>query len=214
MIKNLCLESNEHVQYLFSHNHITRRESLAMQVTHEKQKIPPVYLKPKINKPFYPSTGTFQARAVVSTFRGPLYALDKYMSKITSPIMAMLRGLLKNSDQLIEEIANSSSAARKIEHGVLCPDDHSSEHICFAAAQVVEMYPSIDIEEGLTAASKVYGCCYLMLCDQFRQQQLLPPVHPKIFKEVLKFLLTNSFISYQNKRFYRQIKGIPMGGCV
>ena len=111
MIKNLCLESNEHVQYLFSHNHITRRESLAMQVTHEKQKIPPVYLKPKINKPFYPSTGTFQARAVVSTFRGPLYALDKYMSKITSPIMAMLRGLLKNSESYAQMIIYPSTFA-------------------------------------------------------------------------------------------------------
>ena len=214
-MKQICHDRNEHVQYLERNNHVTRRESLAMQsTTDEKQAMPLVYLKPKINKPFHPATGTFQARAVVSTVRGPLYSLDKYLSKITSPIMAMLPGLLKNSDQLIEEIANKSSAARKTRHGVLCPDGHSSEHICFASADVVAMYPSIDIEEGLSAASQVYDYFYPMLCEKFRRQHLLPPVDPKKFKEMMKFLFTNSFISYQDRRFYRQKKGTPMGGCM
>ena len=213
-IRNICMERNEHIQYLERNNHITRRESLAMQVMDENQKLPLVYLKPKINKPFHPSTGTFQARAVVSTIRGPLYALDKYLTKVTSPMMRVLPGLLKNSDQLIEEIANKSSAAQKTERGFLCPDGHSSEHIRFATADVVAMYPSIDIEEGLTAAGQVYDYFYPMLCHQFRRQQLLPPVDPNSFKEMMKFLFENSFISYQDRRFYRQKKGTPMGGCI
>ena len=213
-IKKLCLERNEHIQFLERNNHITRRESLAMQFMDENQKLPLVYLKPKINKPFHPSTGTFQARAVVSTIRGPLYALDKYLSKITSPIMEILPGLLKNSDQLIEEIANKSSDSRKTESAVLCPDGHSSEYIRFATADVVAMYPSIDIEDGLTKASEVYAYFYPMLCNQFRRQHLLQPVDPKAFKEMMKFLFENSFISYQDKRFYKQKKGTPMGGCI
>ena len=214
-IHSLCQKRNTHIRHLENNGYISLKESLAMQVIDDKQKLPYVYFQAKIHKPFHPDTGTFQSRAIVATGCGPLYSLDKYLSKITSPIMAFIPGLLKNSNQLIERIATMSSSANVGgKHGVSCKDGHSSHHIGFATADVVALFPSIGVEEGLLASNEIYSYYYPKLCNHFQQRHLLPPVDPKTFSVLMKFLFDNSFLSYQNRRFYKQKNGTPMGGCI
>ena len=185
-----------------------------MQVMDENQKMPFVYFKPKLNKPFHPTTGSFQARAVVSTIRGPLYAFDKYLSRITSPITTVLPDLLKNTNHFIARISIASSASKLAgKPGICCLEGHLSEHIGFATADVVDLFSSIDIKLGVAAAHRVYSETYGWLCYKYQQQQHLPPVDPETFRHLLEFVLSNTHFSYQNKLFYKQ-KGIPIGGCI
>ena len=213
-MKRVCKERNAHIRYLEENGHISRRESMAMQVVEENQRMPYIYLKPKINKPFHPTTGTFQARAVVSTVCGPLHALDSYLAAITSPILRVLPGMLKNSDDLIEQIASVSADAREEGKRTLCPAGHSNEHFRFASADVVALYPSIGVEEGLLAASDVYDYFHPWLVKLFQREQRLPPPSPEKFKELMRFMFDNSYIAYENQRFFKQKKGTPMGGCI
>ena len=214
-IKRICRERNERIHYLERNGHITRKESLAMQVMEKNQKLPYVYFKPNLNKPFHPTTGSFEATAVVATTNGPLYSLDQYLSKIVSPITNIIPGNLKSSSQLIELIASASSASKLAgKPGICCIDGHSSEHVGFATAEVVDLFSSIDIKLGVAAAHQIYSDSYGWLCCKYQQQQLLPPVDPEAFRLLLEFVLTNTHFSYQNKLFYKQNKGIPIGGCI
>lgn len=97
-----------------------------------------------------------------------------------------------------------------------CGEGHekTSEFMGFATADVVSLYPSIPIEDGIKAATEFYIERYSWLCGNAARNGLLKPVDPPLFEDVLRFLMTNSYISFQNSHLYHQRHGTAMGGCI
>ena len=60
----------------------------------------------------------------------------------------------------------------------------------------------------------MYSDNYDWLCLQFQLDKRLPPADPDSFLDILRFLLNNNYISYQNRRYYQQKKGSTMGLCI
>ena len=95
-----------------------------------------------------------------------------------------------------------------VDHG------HTWKHIGFAAAHAGGLVSAIDIESGLVCAHQVYASNYEWLRYQFHLQERLAPVDPETFRALLRFVLSNSYICYENRRYYRQKLGAPMGARI
>ena len=211
-MEKLCDETNEQVNILRKNGFTSAAKSEKMKVVDTNQKMPYVFFQLKISKTFHPETGTFQARAIVETACGPLYGLDSYLCTVTNPIMDILPCLVHNSTQLMERIDEHVSAAKQgagcFEHG------HTSKHIGFAAAHADGLIPSTEIENGLVCVHQVYESNNQWLRDQFYLQKRLPPVDPENFRKLLRFVLSNTCVSYENRRYYWQNVGVPSGALI
>lgn len=197
---------------------ISHKEALAMGTLRENQQLPYVYFQPKIHKPKNPDTKTFESRAIVAANAGPISVLDKYAARLVAPILSKIPGTLKNSTDLLEKIRLFSDDQLQLngEAGLTCCSGHepSSEFIGFAVADVVALFPSIDLEAGLSAANQLYREEYDWLCCYYRKENAYPPVDPDTFLLILRFIMNNSYITYQQRRVYKQKKGIAMGSCI
>lgn len=177
--------------------HITRPE-LDRLVRHVPR-MPAVVFYPKIHQSPHPSTGTWRGRAVIAADNGPLKMLDVYISKWCSFLLPHLTDSVQNTAELIRSLEELSPLP--------------SEAILFSV-DVVSLYPSVPIEEGINLASWFYFERREKLVKIAKQKNLLPPPSAAMFKKILKAILTSNVFHFREERWFKQIKGVAMGSSI
>ena len=201
---------NDHIRQLIASGFISR-DTLAELIPAQQidSKIfPYIHFRPKTDVPAHPTTGTFQARAVVETSVGPLNRLEDFLAQLSAPIMEVMPGILNESFHL-GDIRNKCGKGH----------ESTSDFIGFFSARAssyeyqdtTDGLISIDRAAALRADRKVYEANYEMLRDLAESECSHPPVNPEKFETLLGFIFENAFFGFGQRRFYRQIKGIPLG---
>ena len=184
---------NSLLQSLYDQNNITRTElRAALKVKHAP---PSFYLLPKAHKPDRPFVG----RGILAVTTGVFKTLDQYITSVIAPLLPLIPGSLQDTPDLI----------RKMEQLRNLPP----EAILFSA-DVVALYPSIPIEEGILAAVDFYTDHYDILAVSCFNNGLLPPPSSSLFAKILGTILHNNFFTYRGKVFLQQISGIAMGSSI
>ena len=194
--------------------------------TNEVKMIPYIHFRPKTDLPAHPATGTFQARAVVETDSGPLHALDEYLANLATPITTIMPGILNDSYELVQTTSWLNAEALRednegSENRMECGYEHenTSEYLGFASARLcsndyqnpIDCLFSIDRDRAVEAARQVYEANYGMLCQVAEAELSRPPIEPKKFETLLRFIFDNWYISFRHERLYRQKIGLPLG---
>lgn len=184
---------NSLLQSLYDQNNITRTElRAALKVKHAP---PSFYLLPKAHKPDRPFVG----RGILAVTSGVFKTLDEYITSVIAPLLPLIPGSLQDTPDLI----------RKMEQ----LQDLPSDAILFSA-DVVALYPSIPIEEGILAAVDFYTEHFDILATSCLNYGLLPPPSSSLFAKILGTILQNNFFTYRGKAFFQQISGIAMGSSI
>jgi hypothetical protein len=153
------------------------------------------YIIPKIHKPI------MVGRPIASSFSTPTINASKYLDKLLNPIMQQFKSYIKNSLHLILILENLK----------ITPGLHESEtpsNIYLLTADIESLYPSIEIEDGLTQLKKA-----LYLHNEYLPTLTMDTnIDSKIdfICQLMHFVLANNFITFNNKH-YLQIKGTAMG---
>ena len=219
---------NTHVLNLVSKGFVTKREADKIKYSgrYHPTMIPNIHFRPKIHLPINPETKTFQSRAVVETHYGALHRLDEFLAQSAAPILSATPGLLnESSDHSSNWLSSTEDLDENNRKGrrkrVICRSRHSptSAFIGFASVSARWQDPlssptSIGVEEGLAAANTVYSLHYQRLRLLAQEESRLPPIDPPTFALLLRFLCTNSYVTYGHLRFYRQKRGLPFGSCL
>ena len=157
---------------LVDDGHITRRE--AQRVRARQWTTPAIYFLPKIHKDKREYTGGFAARSIIGAFSNLLKPLDDYITNLSSPILQLIPGSLRDTTQLLTELDNLPTL----------PGGAS-----LFSADLEALYPSIPWDEGIEAATALY---YQHWPDLEKlHPELLPPPSPAVFNTLLKLILTN-----------------------
>jgi hypothetical protein len=82
------------------------------------------------------------------------------------------------------------------------------------SADVVALYPSIPIEEGIEAAVDFYTVHFDHLAIFCLNNDLCPPPSSALFRLILETILHNNFFTYRGTTFFQQISGIAMGSSI
>ena len=93
---------NDHIRQLIASGFISR-DTLAELIPaqqNDSKIFPYIHFRPKTDVPAHPTTGTFQARAVVETSVGPLNRLEDFLAQLSAPIMEVMPGILNESFHL------------------------------------------------------------------------------------------------------------------
>ncbi len=165
-------------------------------LTSAPHNIPAIYFLPKIHKPKRADTGTFAGRPIIAAFPGPLKILDEYLAQLTSPLLDIIPGSLKDTTSLLNQL----NSVGPIPAGAN-----------LFSADVEALYPSIPWEEGIASATRFYAKHFHIILREARLRRRLPPPNPKLFRVILTMVLTNNFFHFQNKKWFRQLKGTAMG---
>ncbi len=182
------------IKRLNTGGHITASES--KRLLDEAFTAPSVYFLPKIHKDKRPDTGTFAGRPIIAAIGSVLKTLDAYIAKLTSSLLPLIPGSLQDTRALLRDVA-----ALK---------DLPKEAILFSA-DVESLYPSIPWEEGIRAATRFYASRFHVLLKEAETNKTLPPPKPKLFRDILKLVLTKNFFHFQNSSWYHQKSGTAMG---
>ena len=224
ILHQLRYRRNEFVKRLELSRYISAKEADSMMKI--EGRIPTVSFQPKAQSPPTKSEGKLRGRPIVNASMGPLFLLDKYMSQITSPLLSTIPGSISSSNHLLKIIEskevyqnqhkqqNSSKPRFSLNHYCDYGHEWTSDYMGFATADVISMFPSIPIDDGIRAASDFYEERYAWMCAQSVHLGQRRPVDPPLFEEILRFLVTNSYISFQDEYVFHQTKGTAMGGCV
>ena len=157
-----------------------------------------IYFLPKIHKEKEKTSETFPGRPIVATFTSVTYLLDKYITVITSHILPLIPGSVKDTNHFIRTLPTS-----KLPEGTR-----------LITADVNSLYPNTPWEEGIFASTQFYKKNFKLLTQIALDKKQFPPPPPRLFKEILTLVLCNSMIEFKNKRFFHQIKGTAMGCCI
>lgn len=178
---------------LFEQRNITRPEYLAaLKVKHGP---PAFYLLPKAHKPDRP----FLGRGILAVTSGVFKVLDEYITSVISPLLQLIPGCLQDTPDLI----------RKMETLHDLPPDAT-----LFSVDVVALYPSIPIEEGIEAAVDFYSANFDHLALHCLNNGLCPPPSSALFGLILDTILHNNFFTYRATAFFQQISGIAMGSSI
>jgi hypothetical protein len=143
-----------------------------------------LYGLPKIHKP-----PNIPCRPIVDFNPSPLCNLSKLLEMLLKPLSGKKSSYLRNSLELKEQICSIN----------LDPDE------TLVSFDVIALYPSISHSLALQVCST-----YIQQDIQFKQRTKM---EPRNFMTLLKLCLTNTYFVYDFK-FYRQIKGLPMGAAI
>lgn len=81
-------------------------------------------------------------------------------------------------------------------------------------ADVEGLYPSIPWEGGIHACVLFYREQLPYLRDKAEKEGLLEPPSVRIFADLLTLVVSNSYFSFKNKRYFKQKLGTAMGMCI
>jgi len=157
-----------------------------------------IYFLPKIHKKMEPTSQTFPGRPIVATFTSVTYLLDKYITELTSDLLKRIPGSLIDTTDFIHRLPT----------GIL------PQHSLLVTADVTSLYPNIPWEAGIESSTKFYTDHFSLLQNIAQAKNKKKPPSPGLFFRILTLVLTNSMISFKNKRFFHQIKGTAMGCCI
>ena len=186
---------------MYESNFITRREFEAIATNSAATSTPSgayIYFLAKTHKKPGPSTGTFVGRPIVATHSATIHLLDKLITRVTAPLLARIPGSLKDTFDLLERIPSA------------CP----FEHTAIITADVDSLYPNIPWKEGLEASVSFYRENINWLRQHAADNGMLPPLSLPSFAYAIDLVLTNSLITFKNRRWFRQIRGTAMGMCI
>ena len=158
----------------------------------------PIYFLPKIHKEERKDTGTFAGRPIVATHSATVHLIDKYITKLTAPLLKLIPGSLIDSTHFMNTLPT----------GTLPPGSK------LVTSDVTGLYPSIPQLEGIEATKQVYEWLLPKLREHCQTNGLLRPPNTETFGILLTTVLTNSYISFKKQRFFHQRTGTAMGMCV
>lgn len=196
-LKSLARDIYGYAENLYYFKRITDMEKAAIRSS-TKENPSPIYFLPKIHKGIQKESLTFAGRPIVATYASPTHLIDKYLTELTRPLLPRIEGSLRDTTHLLTSLPNEPVPA--------------SARI--VTADVNSLYPSIPWEEGIEASVAHYESNYEWLKKHFKDKNLLEPPPASRFRDLLKIVLQHSYIHYQNKKFYHQIKGTAMGCCI
>ena len=198
IIKLLEDKKTELAEWLYALKRITNRERNL--IIRAPSSIPPIYFLPKIHKKINPVSRTFPGRPIVATFNCHLHWLDKYITEVTNELHQLIPHALIDSLHLLDKLQNRTEPL---------PDD-----MRILSADVEALYPSIDWNRGIEAATNTFTRFYSDLIRIAKEKNQVIPPTPAMFRTLLSAILTNSYMHFQNEKFYHQLKGTAMGMCI
>lgn len=196
-LKNLGLSIFENAENLHHFKRITEAEKIAIR-DNAKESPSPIYFLPKIHKAIQKDSLTFAGRPIVATYASPCHLLDKYLTELTRPLLPRIEGSLRDTTHLLN----------------LLPSGTLPNNTRITTADVSSLYTSIPWDDGIDACTAHYESNYEWLKRHFKEKIRLEPPPPARFRILLKIVLQNSYIHFQNKKYYHQIKGTAMGCCI
>lgn len=157
-----------------------------------------IYFLPKIHKNQQPITKTYPGRPIVATYTSVTYLLDKYITEITGILLKKIPGSLVDTQDFIKQLPSSDlpSGTKLI------------------TADVTSLYPNIPWDEGIEATVSFYSENFQILKDYCFKTRMRKPPLPRVFREILTLILSNSMIHFKERRFFHQITGTAMGCCI
>ena len=157
-----------------------------------------IYFLPKIHKNTQPKSNTFAGRPIVATHSAAIHLLDKYITRITGPLLARIPGSLKDTYDFLAQL----------------PKETPFENTLLITADVDALYPNIPWKEGIDASILFYKNNLNWLREYAVSNGLLPPPNVASFAYAIELVLTSSYINFKNRRWFHQIRGTAMGMCV
>lgn len=137
-------------------------------------------------------------RPVVATHSAKTHILDKYITALTGPLLARIPSSLRDTGDFLKNLPKVGKENTRI-----------------ATADVIGLYPNIPWDEGVKASTSFYEQNLYWLKTVVEViENLKPPPEKGIFEEILKLILHNSYITFKNTRFFKQIQGTAMGMCI
>ncbi len=189
-------ECSQMAENLLALKHISPAEDEAIQKRQPKGA--EIYFLPKIHKDIQKDSKTFPGRPIVATFSSVTHLLDKYITEITSNLIRLIPGSLIDTQDFLNKL----------------PVHPLPKSALLVTADVSSLYPNIPWKEGIIASTDFYKANHLVLVNKAIQLKKKKPPQPHLFKRILELVLTNSMITFKNKRFFKQIKGTAMGCCI
>ena len=110
-----------------------------------------------------------------------------HLNTLTTPIMKANPGYIRNSQDLV----------------VLLESKTLPSSCTFVAADVENMYPSIDIQDGLKLLRRAI--------NRFNEKTSQPINNIEFLLELTEWVLTNNYFEFGTNTFWLQIKGTAMG---
>lgn len=159
----------------------------------------PIYFLPKIHQPKREDTGTFKGRPIAGNTKGHLKPLDLYIAKLTSPLLPLIPGTCQDTRALLRGLGDFQNI----------PDDAT-----LFSADVESLYPNMDLDESIEAATQFYHLNKDYLVALARRDEKLPPPSTTTFREILSLVLRNHFFHFRMMRWFLQIRGTAMGCSV
>lgn len=157
-----------------------------------------IYFLPKIHKNQQAITKTFPGRPIVATYTSVTYLLDKYITELTGILLKKIPGSLIDTQDFIKQLPSSKLPSKSK----------------LITADVTSLYPNIPWNEGIEATVSFYSENFQFLQTHCFESRMKKPPPPRIFREILTLILTNSMIHFKETKFFHQIKGTAMGCCI
>lgn len=195
-LRKIKYECSEMAENLLALNLISPEEDEAIQKRQATGA--EIYFLPKIHKEIQKDSKTFPGRPIVATFSSVTYLLDKYITEITGHLIRLIPGSLIDTQDFLNRL----------------PVQPLPESATLVTADVSSLYPNIPWEEGINASTQFYKENYSTLTSKAIELKKKKPPQPNLFNRLLRLVLTNSMITFKNKRFFKQIRGTAMGCCI
>ena len=157
-----------------------------------------IYFLPKIHKKLQPDSQTFAGRPIVATHSAVIHLLDKFITRVTSPLLARIPGSLKDTYDFLNKL----------------PKEAPFKNTALITADVDALYPNIPWKEGIDASIIFYKDNLTWLREYASENGLLPPPNVSSFAYAIELVLTSSYINFKNRRWFHQIRGTAMGMCI
>jgi len=157
-----------------------------------------IYFLPKIHKEWNELMNSFPGRPIAATFACVVNTLDKYITELTKPLLAIIPGSLRDTPDLLNKLPKGALPKRAR----------------WVTSDVNSLYPCIPWSGGIEAATAFYADNIKFLREHNRRNGLLPPPSVQTFCDAITTVLTRSFISFKGKRFFQQASGTSMGSCI
>jgi hypothetical protein len=187
-------ERDQVIQQLLWQGHI--KVSEAERIREQGVKIPRWYMLPKIHKSKREDTGTFAGRPITSAIGGMMKTLDEFAADTTSPLLRRIPGSLIDTMALLNEVDKLDN---------ISPDSK----LC--SADVEGLYTNMPHKETLDVSAAFYSHNLPFLYERAAKEGILPPPSPALFRKILELVLTWNIFSFQESRFFLQVKGTAMG---
>lgn len=135
------------------------------------------------------------------TYASPIHLIDKLLTNLTAPLIPIIPGSLRDSAHLVELLRTPLSPPLSADSVVITAD-------------VDSLYPSIPWEKGIIAATEYYSAHRHILQGVATRKNRPNPLSVGLFNELLRLVISNSYIHFKNRRFFHKKSGTAMGMCI